>query len=75
MIWTEDLDKLNSLETFQIFEKMKQNFSSKTAMLNVNIEEFSSLYLSPSQLLEKFRSEEAEVQKLSPINIETTQKK
>lgn len=75
MIWTEDLDKLKSLETFQVFEKMKQDFSSKTAMLNVNIEEFSSLYLTPSQLLEKFRSEEAEVQKMSQINVETTQKK
>lgn len=75
MIWTEDLDKLKSLETFQLFEKMKQDFSSKTTILNINIEEFSSLYLSPSQLLEKFRSEEAEVQKLSATNIETTQKK
>lgn len=75
MIWTEDLDKLKSLETFQVFEKMKQDFSYKTAMLNVNIDEFSSLYLTPSQLLEKFRSEEAEVQKISQTNIETTQKK
>lgn len=75
MIWTEDLDKLKSLETFQMFEKMKQDFSSRITMLNANVEEFSSLYLAPSQLLEKFRSEEIEVQKLSATNIETTQKK
>lgn len=75
MIWTEDLNALNTLETFQIFEKMKKDFSSRTTMLNANMEEFSSLYLSPSQLLEKFRNEEAEVQRLSQTNVETTQKK
>lgn len=75
MIWTDDLNKLASLETFQVFEKLKQDFSSRATMLNANMEEFSSLYLSPSQLLEKFRNEEAEVQRLSQTNVETTQKK
>lgn len=74
MIWTEDMNKLASLETFQIFEKMKYDFSARITKINANVEEFSSLYLSPSQLLEKFRSEE-EIQRLNQANVETTQKK
>ena len=74
MIWTEDMNKLASLETFQIFEKMKYDFSARITKSDANVEEFSSLYLSPSQLLEKFRSEE-EIQRLNQANVETTQKK
>lgn len=65
MIWTENLDLLYSLESYQLFDKMRKDFSSKVIVLNANLEDFSSLFFQPSQLLEKFKLEE----KFSKSNI------
>ena len=58
MMWNNDIDILNSLESFKIYEKMIKDFSNKSTELGINDEKFNSLYLSPESLLEKFKLEE-----------------
>ena len=62
MIWNENPEILNSLESYRLYDEMRTLFSSKVNSLGINNEQFSSLYVTPSELLEIFRLEEEKLQ-------------
>lgn len=64
MIWNENQEVLNSLESYRIYDEMRTLFIAKANSLGVSNNQFSNLYVTPSQLLEKFRLEEAELKEL-----------
>ncbi len=64
MIWSEKQETLNSMESFQLFEKMRSSFISKSNQLGFEESRYNSLNLTPTELLEKFRLEEEEIQKI-----------
>lgn len=74
MIWNENQEILKTLETYNLFDRMRSELSTKANNLNLSNEEFASLYLTPSQLLEKFKLEEEQVKKTYESNKSTTQK-
>lgn len=59
MIWNENQEVLNSLESYRLYDEMRNLFINKANRLNISNEQFSSLYATPSQLLEKFKVDEA----------------
>ena len=75
IIWNEDQNILNSLETFKLFDKMRNKFLSRLNRLNISNDEFEELFLSPSQLLEKFKTEELAIQSLRNLEPVSAQKK
>jgi len=74
MIWHEDEKVLNSLETYQNFNKMRNTFTLKHQALNIKNENYNSLYLTPNQLLEKFQKEQQDSEVLK-INYNIANKK
>ena len=68
IIWHKNLDIMNSLESYKNFEKLRESFISKLTQLNINNKDFASLYLGPSEMLEKFKLEESMIQKESINN-------
>lgn len=59
MIWNENQEVLNSLESYRLYDEMRNLFINKANRLNISNEQFSSLYATPSQLLENFKLDEA----------------
>lgn len=64
MLWNENQEVLNSLESYKVFDEMRTLFSVKANSLGINNEQFSSLFATPSELLEKFSLEETELKKV-----------
>lgn len=63
MIWNEDINALESLESYRLFNQMRKEFTKKTSELNINNPEFNNLYLTPIQMKEKFKMEEEYIKK------------
>ena len=74
IIWNENQEILKSLESYRLFDEMRNLFTTKTTSLGISNEKFSSLYANPSQLLEKFKFEETELKKIHSETL-TTQAK
>lgn len=74
IIWNENQEILKSLESYRLYDEMRNLFTTKANSLGISNEKFSSLYANPSQLLEKFKFEETELKKIHSETL-TTQTK